>query len=312
MSNSLRHVHPLRFLADRVTAGLDSIKLNSVAERKWAGHSYIVKRRCAPGRQISALANVYFGLAHVPIRYWSHLGDWQRWELDCFRMLNRDEFEAFPVGADAVCLGRIPGQTLWSHLQRGTITRRILRGAAEELRRAHHFWSDEFNAQWSHGDASMSNFIYDEKSHRVRLIDFEIIHEKCLPAAVRHADDLLVFLLDLAGFVPRRRWLPLALAFLKTYDRREVMVELRRRLVVPSGIARIWWNVRSNFVGAAKIGWRLTELRQAMEREGMVTRRPQTTVTPPASKGQTRQYEVQDLASGFITEYRMPVPAIFG
>ena len=42
----------------------------------------------------------------------------------------------------------------------------------------------------------MTNVIYNEKT-RARLIDFEIRHEKSLPAAARHTDDLLVFLLDM-------------------------------------------------------------------------------------------------------------------
>jgi hypothetical protein len=264
----VKHYRPLQYLIDRVSAAMDSAKINSITDRVWQGRSCIVKRRCPLGRQISALANAYFELAHVPIRYWSHLGDWQRWEVNCFRMLNRDRYDAFPVGTDAVCLDRIPGDSLWVHLNRGRITRRMLRGAARELRRAHQFWSDELNGPWSHGDASMSNFIYDEQTHRVRLIDFEIAHESRLPAAVRHADDLMVFLLDLAGFVSQRRWLPMALAFLREYGRAEVMVELSRRLVVPRGIARIWWNVRTNFVGAARIGWRLAALRRAILREG--------------------------------------------
>jgi hypothetical protein len=60
----------------------------------------------------------------------------------------------------------------------------------------------ELGKGWSHGDGSMTNVIYDEKAHRARLIDFEIRHEKSLPAAARYADDLLVFLLHTVGRVP--------------------------------------------------------------------------------------------------------------
>jgi len=70
------------------------------------------------------------------------------------------------------------------------------------------------------------------------------------------------------------RWLPLALGFLRAYDRPEVMIELSKRLVVPREWPRIWWNVRSNFVGAPKIGRRLTELRGAMQREGLTVAAP--------------------------------------
>ena len=67
-------------------------------------------------------------------------------------------------------------------------------------------------SQWSHGDAGMANVIYDEKSDRARLIDFEIVHDKSLPALSRHADDLLIFLLDLIAMRPDRQWLPFTLA----------------------------------------------------------------------------------------------------
>src|SRR5258705_8552538 len=59
----------------------------------------------------------------------------------------------------------------------------------------------------------MTNVIYDEKAHRARLIDFEIRHEKSLPAPARHADDLLVFLLDLVSRVSSRQWIRLAMVF---------------------------------------------------------------------------------------------------
>src|SRR6266481_3944732 len=65
----------------------------------------------------------------------------------------------------------------------------------------------------------MTNVIYDEKAHRARLIDFEIRHEKSLPAAARYADDLLVFLLDMVGRVPNRQWLPFAICFLRGLQR---------------------------------------------------------------------------------------------
>src|SRR5207237_6713672 len=99
--------------------------------------------------------------------------------------------------------------------------------------------------------------IYDHAPDRPRLIDFEVFHDKSLPAPVRHADDLLVFLLDLVGFVPKKRWLPMALAFLRAYGDADVIDELRKRLAPPRGIARIWWRVRTNCVDPHKIQRRL-------------------------------------------------------
>ena len=73
----------------------------------------------------------------------------------------------------------------------------------------------------------MTNVIYDEKAHRARLIDFEIRHEKSLPASARHADDLLVFLLDMLGRIPNRQWLSFAICFLRAYNNAAVTRELK-------------------------------------------------------------------------------------
>jgi hypothetical protein len=74
-------------------------------------------------------------------------------------------------------------------MKEGTVNKRMLKAAAKELNRAHQFWADEFSERWSRGDASMPNVIYDEKTRRARLIDFEIMYEKSLPATARHADE---------------------------------------------------------------------------------------------------------------------------
>jgi hypothetical protein len=34
------------------------------------------------------------------------------------------------------------------------------------------------------------------------------------------------------------------------------MRELKKRLVVPTGLGLIWWNVRTNFTGSAKVNRR--------------------------------------------------------
>ena len=67
------------------------------------------------------------------------------------------------------------------HLNDGTVTREMVEAVAHELRRAHQFWSDEFHAAWSHGDAGTNNVIHDEETDRARVIDFEILHENHCP-----------------------------------------------------------------------------------------------------------------------------------
>ncbi|HET6247405.1 MAG TPA: hypothetical protein VFE47_06905 [Tepidisphaeraceae bacterium] len=268
----------LRPLKDRFLAAVDSIKINSISHRSHDGCEQIIKHRNGFAPPVAVLANLYFGAAHIPIRFQCRNVGWRDWEINCFRMLNHDRFQAIALDNTTICLDQLPGKNLFVYLTGGNMTRKIVRAAGRELRRAHGLWSEPMGGWWSHGDASMSNMIYDGSTDRVRLIDFEMKHEKSLPADVRQADDLLVFLLDLLGYVPHRRWLPLAGAFLRTYARPEVIAQLRPRLVAPRGIAKIWWNVRTNAVDPRKVARRLEELGQALDAGEILT-------TPkPASK----------------------------
>jgi hypothetical protein len=90
------------------------------------------------------------------------------------------------------------------------------------------------------------------------------MHEKSLPATTRHADDLLIFLLDMVDGVPARQWLPFTTCFVKAYADRDVIAELQKRLVIPSGLSLIWWNVRTNFAKTGKVERRLRALRNAI------------------------------------------------
>ena len=243
---------------------VEAIAINSVSEKKRSGRTLVVKRRNLHSEQLADLTNLYFRVATIPIRFWSKLDDWRRWEVDCFEMLNGDRFHAHASGKRCVVAEKLPGQNLWKHLQDGTLTKPMLRSAAAEFRRAHQFWSDEFRGRWSHGDASITNLIYDPKTNRARFIDFEIYHDKSLSAAARQADDLLVFLLDLVGTVPSRQWLPFATTFLEAYGDREVIAQLRTQLDLPGGLAWIWWGVRTNFTNPAKVKRRLGNLSRAI------------------------------------------------
>jgi hypothetical protein len=240
---------------------VDSLKLSSVSERIRRGRRMVIKRRNTNSEQLADLGNLYFRMSGIPIRFWSKVNDWKRWEVECFRMLNGDRFRAFASGAKTVCVEKLPGKSLWEHMNRGTLTRQMLEAAAHEFRRAHQFWSDEFRGPWSHGDAGMENVVFNKKTGRARLIDFEIIHDNSLPPAARHADDLLVFLLDLAAVAPSKKWLPFALSFLNAYGDAGVITELTNHLALPNGMAWIWWGVRTSFANPAKVKQRLSKLR---------------------------------------------------
>jgi hypothetical protein len=240
---------------------VDSLKINSTSEKPLRGRRFVIKRRNGYSEPLAELANVYFRMSGIPIRFWSKTQEWQQWEINCFNMLNDDRFHARRSGANGVCADKLPGSSVWDDLNDGTITPQIMEAAGRELRRAHQFWSDEFRGPWSHGDAGTNNVIYDGKADRARLIDFEIVHLKSLPAKSRHADDLLVFLLDVMAMGPNPQWLNLALAFLKAYDSASVITELKNQLSLPTGMAWIWWGVRTSFANPAKVKRRLQKIR---------------------------------------------------
>jgi hypothetical protein len=248
-------------LANAAARLVDSLRINSVSEKVRRGQRVVIKRRNGYSEQLAELSNAYFRLAGIPIRFWAKIEEWQRWELKWFNTLNGDRFHARKLGANTVCADKLPGESLWDRLNRGTIRRPMVEAAGYEFRRAHQFSSTVFRGPWSHGDAGMNNVIYDENTGRARFIDFEIFHDKSLPAKSRHADDLLVFLLDLIAVAPNPQWLSLALAFLNAYGETAVIAELEEQLALPSGIAWIWWGVRTSFANPAKVKRRLEKLR---------------------------------------------------
>jgi hypothetical protein len=248
-------------LANAAATFVDSLKINSVSEKVRRGRRVVIKQRNGHSEQLADLANLYFRMAGIPIRFWAKAEDWRRWEVECFKMLNGDRFRTWVCGDKTVCADKLPGKSLWEHLNHGTLTQQMVEAAGHEFLRAHQFWSDEFRGPWSHADAGMNNVIYDQKTRRARLIDFEIVHDKSLPAKSRHADDLLVFLLDLIAVAPNPQWLALALSFLNAYGNAAVISELKNQLGLPSGIAWIWWGVRTSFANPAKVKQRLAKLR---------------------------------------------------
>jgi hypothetical protein len=259
-------IHPIRTLNRALGGVIAHLHLNSVRQENQRGKPVIVKRRNAFGRMIIPVANGFFRVAGAPIEFWPMLSEWHRWEVKTYRRLN----PGFKVKSwkDGVLIEEaVPGESMWTHLKNGTLTRHMLMAAGAELRRAHGMWSDPHQGRWSHGDAAMCNFIFDPIADRARLIDFELVHHLWLPAVERQADDLLAFLLDLIGSASNRRWLVMAMCFVRSYGDREVIAELEKRLVPAIGMGRFWRKVRTNFADSRKVNPRLETLRCALELE---------------------------------------------
>jgi tRNA A-37 threonylcarbamoyl transferase component Bud32 len=185
-------------------------------------------------------------------------------ELHAFHLANGDAFASGAHGRRAIWMERMPGTSLREHLGAGTLDERMLAAAGAEIGRVHRLHSDAFAGPWSHGDLHLENALYDPAEGRVRLIDFETVHEDGLDPIDRHADDLLVPILDLIGAcdgdVLGRR----VRALLEGYDNPAMASPLRRRLVMPSGLESVLWHTRTSFIAEAALAARIEVARDAV------------------------------------------------
>src|SRR5260370_15062460 len=113
-------------LSDAATAFVESLKINTISEKRRRGRLVVIKRRNIFGERGADLINFYFRVAGVTIRYLSNVRDWRRWEASCFQMLNGDRFHGKMPDARTVCLGKLPGQRPRDHLKQGTLDERML------------------------------------------------------------------------------------------------------------------------------------------------------------------------------------------
>ena len=266
MGNGITQNSRLRELSEAANQAVNCIKINSITFERRQGKPMWVKRRRWGSELIAGQANLFFCLAQGRVHVWVDPKKWQRWEIYCFRLLQEPRFRAFAEGSRTVCMDAIPGMHLCEHLKHGTLTTSALEAAGRELRRAHGLWCPQFEDWWSHGDPHLDNVIYDAATNRARLIDFEVVHDQSLPAVLRHADDLLVFLQDLVCRVSTERWLPFALCFVKAYGRAEVIAELTRLLFVPAGLPGLWWKLRTENFERRELTRRVDALRRELLR----------------------------------------------
>ena len=244
---------------------VDTIKINALTREYREGRAYWIKRRRWAAHPIVACANRFFQHAGNPIQVIIDQATWQGWELDCFLRLHGERFQAFSDGPCAVAAEEVPGMDLSQHLNAGTLSQAMFAAAAREMLRAHQQQCPIFHeTSWSHGDPHAGNFVYEKETDRARLIDFEVMHHPTMSANERHAEDLLVFLQDIAGRISPDQWLPGAHAFLGAYARPEIVARLREKLVMPRGLARVWWAVRTTYLTPSELRRRIIELRESI------------------------------------------------
>lgn len=243
---------------------VDQIKINALARSERDGRVVWTKRRLPFAHAVIPVANRFFRLAGNPITILGETKTWHDWEMGSLHSLHGDDFAAWSDPAGVLHVEELPGESLSAHLKAGTTTDEMFAATAREFRRAHAVPCEWFGGGWSHGDPHSGNVIFDSASGRARLIDFEVRHDASLSADTRHADDLLIFLQDTLGRMPRQQWLQSASVFVRSYGRPEITARLVERLTAPRGIARIWWAVRTTYLAPAELAGRLRALREVL------------------------------------------------
>lgn len=246
-----------------IVARLEAVKVNRTGVQERNGKPVWIKERLSCMLPLLATTNLFFALAGHPARTFVHRRDWRAWEIASFEGLHGPEgFKAWLEGWFGVATAALPGDNMTAALDTGRLTPAMAHAAGVELRRAHGWPCAAFGGSgWSHGDAHVGNFLYDPVSGRARIIDFEVRHRLDVEATIRHADDVLAFLLDLVGRIHREGWAACARSFLDGYGDPRVATLALNGLPIPRfGPAKLWWKVRTGFLAGAEYARRVAEL----------------------------------------------------
>jgi hypothetical protein len=243
---------------------IDTVHINQIRLKRRDGKFLWVKRRRRGSRVVALGANLFFRLAGNPVSVVEDSRVWRQQEVAGFCLLHGEEFLAFPGDDGSVWLERLPGSDLDTLVYEGRLEVGMFYAAGLEFRRVHGLFSPRFRGPWSHGDPNFGNVIVDERTQRVRLIDFETGHVETLSPDERHADDLAVFMLDMLGGVAEESLPVMAAAFLAGYDRPAIWELAQSRLVVPTGFGRLWWRIRTRYAPPEVLRRRVALLRQCL------------------------------------------------
>ena len=244
---------------------IDKIRINQMRLKRRDGRLMWVKRRRRGSRVLAHSANLFFRLAGNPVSVMKDSWVWRQQEVASFRLLNGEEFLAFSEDDGSVWLEHLPGSDLDTLNHAGRLEVGMFYAAGLEFNRVHGLFSPRFRGPWSHGDPNFGNVIVDERTQRVRLIDFETAHVEKLSPDERHADDVAVFLLDLLGGVAEESVPAMAAAFLAGYNRPTILELAQSRLVIPAGFGRLWWGIRTRYAPLGVLRRRVALLRQCLE-----------------------------------------------
>ena len=243
----------------RTGSQIDRIRINEVSCRVVDGRNVWVKRRTPMSRWLVPIANGFFWLAGNPVEVFTTGAAWQDHELETFRLLNGSERNVGTLEANSVYAEALPGSDLVGLLEKSELSSSVMSRVGEAFRKMHRTWNPITGEWFSHGDPHLGNVLFDAENDDIKWVDFETIHHPRLTVTERHADDLLVLLLDLVGRTDASLWDELSPAFLSGYADLAVLAELKKRLRPAIGFGALWWAVRTSYLTRPelrrRIGW---------------------------------------------------------
>lgn len=263
-------------LAQRCVAWLmNRVLVNHIHRAVRDGVPVVIKRRRFGGSVIIWFANRFLALAHSGAHMFVRADEWTRWERHCVRLLYPDQPDVM-VERRAVSLPEVQGRCVREFIEQDPQPLQAVQAAAREVRRIHAVACDDFQSAWSHGDLHLENILYDPQTDRAVVIDFDVRHDRQVPAAARQADDLLGFLLELLA-ESGDDWLTLAQSFVEEYDPEScgnlaALEQLHRRCEVPRGFARVYWFTRTNDAAISRMRPRLAVLQELIAQRIAVRR----------------------------------------
>ncbi|HEX8371644.1 MAG TPA: hypothetical protein VF585_02595 [Chthoniobacterales bacterium] len=251
-------------LLSRTGEQIDRIRINAISRETVAGVPVWVKRRTGLSRLLVPVANGFFWLAGNPVEVFATNTAWQQHEVRSFLLLNGANLQAGLMQDNSVYAEDLPGSDLVHWLDQKKLSPEIMQSVGAAFRKVHQTPNPTTGELFSHGDPHLGNVLYDAAAGLVSWLDFETLHRRGLQTTERHADDLLVLLLDLMGRATEEEWKILSPAFLAAYGQAEVLLELKKRLHPPSGFGAIWWAVRTSYLTRKELRLRAGWLRDQL------------------------------------------------
>ncbi len=245
---------------------LDAFKINVSWLEVFDDDQKLHKKRVFGVDWVIFFGNIFLKFSNSKILMYPSVKYWKRWESYHFNLLHGDQYQCFDQKERELTFDILPGKTLLELIKTKQFDREVIKAVAIEFNRAHRTYSKLTNQNYSHGDPHLENFLYDQKSNKAYIIDFETCHEKHLNEAERHADDILVFLLDCMGRLSETLFLDVLETFFSVYSYNEkTLLNLKKRLVVPTGLEKILWLTRTNYLGKKNLKKALLKIDQSIE-----------------------------------------------